>query len=131
MPSLAEVMALPEGVLLDVPSMTAGGEINVTVGGFTAGDMVRLVVASDPQVLGTAVASAAGSVTLSGAIPLDLSVGEHTLAVIDGDGSGFRQTITVTAAMLPATGSDSSLMFPAWLIALGLAVLLMSRRRVI
>ena len=130
-PSLAEVMALPEGVLLDVPLVTAGGEINVTVGGFTAGDMVRLVVASDPQVLGTAVANAAGSVTLSGAIPLDLSAGEHTLAVIDSDGSGFRQTITVTAATLPATGSDKSLMFPALMVALGLTVLLMSRRRVI
>ena len=130
-PSLAEVMALPEGVLLDVPSVTAGGEINVTVGGFTTGDMVRLVVASDPQVLGTAVANAAGSVTLSGAIPLDLSAGEHTLAVIDSDGSGFRQTITVTAATLPATGSDKSLMFPALMVALGLTVLLMSRRRVI
>jgi len=111
--------------------VTAGGEINVTVGGFTAGDMVRLVVASDPQVLGTAVANAAGSVTLSGAIPLDLSAGEHTLAVIDSDGSGFRQTITVTAATLPATGSDKSLMFPALMVALGLTVLLMSRRRVI
>ena len=130
-PSLAEVMALPEGVLLDVPSVTAGGEINVTVGGFTTGDMVRLVVASDPQVLGTAVADAAGSVTLSGAIPLDLSAGEHTLAVIDSDGSGFRQTITVTAATLPETGSDKSLMFPALIVALGLTVILMSRRRVI
>ncbi|MDB0005624.1 hypothetical protein N9E02_00125 [Ilumatobacteraceae bacterium] len=128
-PSLAEVMALPEGALLDSPLVIVGGVIELTIGGFTAGDSVRLVVASDPQVLGSAVADASGTVTVDGVIPLDLSPGEHTLAVIDGDGFGIRQTITVTGVMLPATGSGSSPMFPALLVALGVAVLLAGRRR--
>jgi LPXTG-motif cell wall-anchored protein len=73
---------------------------------------VQLVVASTPQVINSGYADARGAITLSGVLPAELSVGDHTLALYaPSSGHGLRQTITVTratadAAALPATGSD-------------------------
>jgi LPXTG-motif cell wall-anchored protein len=75
-------------------------------------EYVQLVVASTPQVINSGYADAQGAITLSGVLPTELSVGDHTLALFaPSSGRGFRQTIAVTqattgAAVLPATGSD-------------------------
>ena len=108
--------------------MLPGATFTATIGGFDAGDTVRLVVASDPQLLGSAVVDASGTVTVSGVIPLDLSAGEHTLAVIASDGSGFRQTIMVSSVVLPATGSTTPRV-PLALLLLGLLIIFTARRR--
>lgn len=128
-PSLAALLALPEAVLLDAPEVMVGSTVQVTVGGFTAGDTVRLVVASTPQVLGSGLADASGSVTLSGVIPVDLAPGDHTIAVIDAEGRGFRQTVTAFAASLPATGGSGSFSIGVMLIALGVAMTIAVRLR--
>ena len=130
-PSLAEVLALPTVMLLESPSVMVGGSVELSIGGFNSGDTVRLVVASDPQVLGSAIADGSGTVAVNGVIPLDLSIGDHTLAVIDSDGFGFRQTITVVGAVLPATGLGSTPTLPVLLVVLGIATLLGTRRRTI
>ena len=128
-PSLATLLALPRAMLLDTPEVMVGSTIEVTVGGFTAGDTVRLVVASTPQVLGSGLADASGSVTLSGVIPVDLAPGDHTIAAIDAEGRGFRQTVTAFAASLPATGGSGSFSIGVMLIALGVAMTMALRLR--
>ena len=128
-PSLATLLALPRAMLLDTPEVMVGSTIEVTVGGFTAGDTVRLVVASTPQVLGSGLADASGSVTLSGVIPIDLAPGDHTIAAIDAEGRGFRQTVTAFAVSLPATGGSGSLSIGVMLIALGVAMTIAVRLR--
>ncbi|MDA2952770.1 MAG: hypothetical protein O2940_07265 [Actinomycetota bacterium] len=130
-PSLGEVLALPEAVLMSSPSVLVGGSVELTVGGFVPGVTVRLVVASEPQVLGSGVAGADGSVALSGAIPVDLSPGEHTLAVIDENGFGFRQTITVSGAVLPVTGGGVPVMpvGPLLLVVFGVLAIAGTLRR--
>jgi hypothetical protein len=127
-PSFAALLALPEAVLLDTPEVMVGSTVQVTVGGFTAGDTVRLVVALTPQVLGSGLADASGSVTLSGVIPVDLALGDHTIAVIDAEGRGLRQTVTAFAASLPASGGSGSLSIGLMVLLLGALVVVASRR---
>jgi LPXTG-motif cell wall-anchored protein len=88
-------------------SLSAGTEFTITVGGFTPGEFVQLIVASTPQVIGSGFADAQGFVTLTGTIPVDLASGSHTLAVFaPASGAGFKQPITVSGLSLPATGSN-------------------------
>jgi hypothetical protein len=111
--------------------VVVGGTVGFTVGGFVPGVTVRLVVASDPQVLGSGLAGADGLVAVSGVIPLDLSPGRHTLAVIDENGVGFRQAIMVSGEVLPATGGvPVSPVVPLLLVVFGVLAMAGSRRRV-
>ena len=106
-PTLAVLEALPQAVLSTSP-MYLGGTIAATYTGFSPGETVQLVIASTPLVIGTAVANESGSVTVSGELPLTIGVGEHTVALYaPSSGTGFRQTVTTSAATLPATGSNA------------------------
>ena len=125
---MAEVMRLTVESLVSQRSVRTGDTVTIVSRRFAAGTRVRLVVASEPQVLGSGVAGADGSVTVSGVIPVDLSPGEHTLAVIDENGFGFRQTITVSGAELPATGGGVPVV-PLLLVVFGVLAMAGSRRR--
>jgi LPXTG-motif cell wall-anchored protein len=98
-------------------------------------EYVQLVVASTPQVINSGYADAQGAITLSGVLPAELSVGDHTLALFaPSSGRGLRQTIAVTqamtgAAMLPATGSDRRVLMWLGLGSLMLGVRLVRRPR--
>jgi len=108
-PALATVQALPAAptpIIADA-TISTGEEITVSFGGFTPFEFVQLIVASTPQVIGSGFANAQGVVTLSGNLPSNLASGNHTLAVFAPvSGVGFTQPITVSQALLPATGSD-------------------------
>ena len=83
-------------------------------------EFVQLIVASTPQVIASGYADTRGFVTLTGLLPSNLELGTHTLAVYaPKSGAGFRQTITVSQASLPKTGSN----VPA-LVLLALTVLM-------
>ena len=125
-PSIGDVLALPFARLLDIASVSVGGSVQVTIGGFDPGSTVWLIVASDPQVLGTEVADAAGSVTVRGVIPVGLAPGEHTLAVMDSAGTGLRQVIMVTGSILPVTGSGA-VWWPILIIVFGSLLLIAQR----
>ena len=127
-PTVAEVMRLTVESLVSQRSVRTGDTVTIVSRRFAAGTRVRLVVASEPQVLGSGVAGADGSVTVSGVIPVDLSPGEHTLAVIDENGFGFRQTITVSGAELPATGGGVPVV-PLLLVVFGVLAMAGTRRR--
>ena len=87
--------AAPTPLLLN-SAVATGGALTVTIGGFAPNELVQLIVASTPQVIGFATANAQGVVTLSGNLPEGLASGEHTLAVYAPvSGIGFSQPITV------------------------------------
>ena len=131
-PAESVVVALP---LANTPlvadnSFAAGGGVSITFSGFVPGEFVQLIVASTPQVIGSGYANAQGVVTLSGNIPAGLAVGNHTLAVYAPvSGIGFKQPISVEALTLPATGSSQRL-WPFMMILFGgVALIVVSRRR--
>jgi hypothetical protein len=108
-PSESVVVGLPRAETPLVPnnSLSTGGEITVTFGGFTPFEYVQLIIASTPQVIGSGYANAQGFVTISGNLPTTLGAGSHTLAVYAPvSGVGFSQPITVSQPRLPATGSN-------------------------
>lgn len=103
------VVGLPRAETPLVPgnSLSTGGEVTVTFGGFTPFEYVQLIIASTPQVIGSGYADAQGVVTISGNLPATLRSGSHTLAVYAPvSGVGFSQPITVSQPKLPATGSN-------------------------
>jgi hypothetical protein len=130
-PTQSVVVGLPRAETPLVPnnSLSTGGEITVTFGGFTPFEYVQLIIASTPQVIGSGYANAQGFVTISGNLPTTLGSGSHTLAVYAPvSGVGFSQPITVSQPRLPATGSndqDRLLMVALMLLVGGL---LMRRR---
>jgi hypothetical protein len=108
-PSQSVVVGLPRAETPLVPnnSLSTGGEVTVTFGGFTPFEYVQLIIASTPQVIGSGYANAQGFVTISGNLPTTLGSGSHTLAVYAPvSGVGFSQPITVSQPRLPATGSN-------------------------
>jgi LPXTG-motif cell wall-anchored protein len=74
------------------------------------------------------IANSRGVVSFTAVIPLTMSTGEHTIAIIDSSGNGWRQTIAVTQQLLPATGSDTTgLILFALLLLVGGLILVSSR----
>ena len=132
----ATISALPlaSRPLVANSSLTLGQPLTVSYGGFTPGELVQLIVASTPQVIGSGYANASGFVTLTGALPRNLSAGKHTLAIYAPvSKKGFRQPITVTTSQLPSTGSTNpsdTLLAAMYLIVLG-AGLVATRRRLV
>ena len=115
-PTLVVVEGLPAAPtpLLSNAGVATGGVVTVTIGGFAPNELVQLIVASTPQVIGFASANAQGVVTLSGNLPEGLASGQHTLAVYAPvSGIGFSQPITVespstTTTLAPSNTSPST-----------------------
>ncbi|MGA1362951.1 MAG: LPXTG cell wall anchor domain-containing protein, partial [Ilumatobacteraceae bacterium] len=128
-PSLAVINALPRALLSTTPMFT-GGKITVAYTGFTPGEIVQLIVASMPRVIGTGVAKASGSVTVTEILPSGLGAGKHTIALYAPiSGAGFRQVVSVSAATLPQTGSNSPPLVAGMMMVISGVVLMASRRR--
>jgi hypothetical protein len=130
-PAETVINALPQAILTSF-TITRGGNVSATQIGFTPGETVQLIVASTPRIIGTAVADQSGSVTITGVIPTDLEVGEHTLALYSpANGFGYRQSFTVGAVSLPATGTTTKTPLALTLLLLigGALVLTMNSRK--
>ena len=130
-PSESVVTGLPRAETPLVPdnSLSTGGEVTVTFGGFTPFEYVQLIIASTPQVIGSGYANAQGFVTISGNLPATLRSGNHTLAVYAPvSGVGFSQPITVSQPKLPATGSNDQDRLLVLALMLLVGGLLMRRR---
>jgi ELWxxDGT repeat protein len=76
--------------------------------GFNANELVLMVMASNPVVIGSTNADANGNVAITGVIPSNATVGNHTLALYAPvSGFGAKQAITVTNSV-PASESGGS-----------------------
>jgi uncharacterized delta-60 repeat protein/LPXTG-motif cell wall-anchored protein len=135
-PALSAVIGLPLATrpLVSNSSLSLGQSLTVSYEGFTPGELVQLVVASTPQVIGSGYANTSGFVILTGALPRNLSAGKHTLAIYAPvSKKGFRQPITITTSQLPATGATNPsdyLLTAMYLVVLGASLLVMRRRLV-
>ena len=105
--------------------------------GFAAHSTARIVLYSDPVVLGTAVANNLGNLTKGITLPAGLTPGVHVLVVTgvdpDGETHQIRMTFTVKApdrpGDLPTTGPDVTPLFVFGLGLVAAGLLLASRRR--
>ena len=110
-PAIAVVEGLPAAPtpLVSNSGVANGGVVTVTIGGFAPNELVQLIVASTPQVIGFATANAQGVVTLTGNLPEGLASGEHTLAVYAPvSGIGFSQPITVVSSSTTTTQAPTT-----------------------
>ena len=77
--------------------------------GFNANEMVLMVMASNPMVIGSANADANGNVAITGVIPSNATVGNHTLALYAPvSGFGAKQAITITVPTPESSGTTGS-----------------------
>lgn len=118
-----------------------GGTVTIGEGGFTAGELVHVVLYSEPQVLASARADAQGTLAIAVTVPDGTEPGEHTL-VLFGSSKVVKAPLTVlalpgqapgaTADTLPRTGSTSatgsSAALAALLVVAGTGLVAASRR---
>jgi hypothetical protein len=129
-PDAETIRRLPNAfpALLKDPKVAGGSLLSVTLPGFAPDELVYLLVASEPQVLGITRADAAGEVSLSGQLPTGLNGSVHTLAVFAPEsGLGFSQPIRVAAAVLPRAGSSVPI-FPLAVLSIALGLIAMTVR---
>jgi len=128
LPTLEVIDSLPLVQLVTSPVLNQGEALTISIGGFAPNSRVQAVIASSPQLVGQATTDSTGVATIDVAIPLDLTPGDHTLAIIDENGVGFRQVLQVTAQQLPATGGNSHLLLTVVVLITGAGLLLATRR---
>ncbi|GAA3859264.1 hypothetical protein GCM10022381_00020 [Leifsonia kafniensis] len=94
--------ALPLAAELSVSTIVAGGHVTVTGENFTPDGDVRIELHSDPVVLGTTKADAAGTVSFVATIPASTLAADHTIHLFDvlADTS-TSVPLTVTAVPTP------------------------------
>ncbi|WP_353112534.1 fibronectin type III domain-containing protein [Microbacterium sp.] len=88
----------PAAVTLDAKTVKAGGSVEVSGTGFTAGEELSMELRSEPVAIGTVTADADGAFSARATIPAATPAGEHTVAVVRADGTVVTAPITVQAA---------------------------------
>ena len=127
----------------DTTNLAGGTPFRVKGGGYAPGSQVTITIESNPIVLGTFTANAAGNIDVTVTIPLTgLAVGSHTIKATGTAPTGgtvvLSQTVSVTGVtqtpvtgQLPFTGAESRLPFVVGAALLGLGgVLYFAARRV-
>ncbi len=87
------------------PSVAPGGSITVTDTGWKAGSTETLTLHSTPVTLGTTTAKDDGSISKTVTIPVDTTLGTHTISVSGTDPSGKAATHSVTIEVSETEGS--------------------------
>ncbi|CAH0261854.1 hypothetical protein SRABI76_03508 [Microbacterium oxydans] len=85
-------------VTVDAASVAAGGQVTISGTGFGADAALRIELHSDPVVLGTATADAAGAFRTSVTIPVATEPGAHRIVVVGPGDVTVSAALTVTAA---------------------------------
>ena len=138
--------------MLSNTALRTGDTVNVLYRGFNPNEMVLLLLASNPVVIGSANADANGSVAITGVVPAATESGSHHLVLyspVSGFGASQAVTVSVTAptagglsstgsgtsgsvvdpATLPATGrNDVPAVFALFVLVSGLLALRLRRR---
>ncbi|MFZ9931086.1 MAG: ELWxxDGT repeat protein, partial [Ilumatobacteraceae bacterium] len=106
-PQLGSLLASLTAVtdIVSDSSLDPGESVTTLYTGFNANELVLMLMASNPVVIGSANADANGNVAITGIIPSSASAGSHTLALYAPvSGFGAKQSITINA---PGSGSGS------------------------
>ena len=89
------------------PALRTGDSLTVLYRGFNPNELVLLLLASNPTVIGSANADANGNVVITSVIPTGTTAGAHHLMVYAPvSGFGAAQAVTVTTS--PTTGISNS-----------------------
>lgn len=83
---------------LDATDVSAGGSVEVSGAGFTAGAELAIELRSTPVRVGTVAAGDTGAFRTAVTVPKDTEAGSHTLVVILPDGTEVTAPLTVTEA---------------------------------
>ena len=90
-------------------NLRRGDSVTVLYRGFNASEMVLLMLASNPVVIGSANADANGNVSITGIIPSSADIGNHHLVLYAPvSGFGASQAVTVAASASGGTTSANS-----------------------
>ena len=137
-PAPAPSAVTPVAPRVDVaePSLVAGAQQTISLGGFQPFEVVHGVLHSTPVDLGTVTADAEGVATFVFTVPAGLETGLHTVSMTGATGTVVEATFTVTAAAggpaLAYTGTDVvplAGLGGALVLAGATALLLLRRRR--
>lgn len=117
--------------------LARGQEITALYTGFNPGEIVLMMLASNPVVIGSANADANGNVAITGTVPSNATLGAHHIILYSPiSGFGAKQAVTVGATgsgvdpnMLPATGRGTNPALPAFVLMIIGVGLLLGRRR--
>ncbi|WP_146115407.1 NPCBM/NEW2 domain-containing protein [Microbacterium sp. MYb62] len=90
-------------VSLSASAVDAGETVQVSGSGFAAGESVRIELHSDPVLLTTVEADAAGAFAATVRIPADTATGPHRIVVTSASGITAEAALTVGAASGGAT----------------------------
>ncbi len=106
-----------------------GDALNVLYSGFNPNELVLLLIASNPVVIGSANADANGNVVFLTSIPAGTATGSHHLVVyapVSGFGASQAVTVTIPTPVAGTTGAvavDNPVVNPATLPATGRGVI--------
>lgn len=124
----------------NVSNLVPGDSVTTLYTGFNANELVLMLMASNPVVIGSANADANGNVAITGVIPSNATAGNHTLALYAPvSGFGAKQAITIALPFgtpnvdpntLPATGRGAHPSLLAYLLLIAGIGLLAGRRTV-
>ncbi|WP_308798501.1 family 78 glycoside hydrolase catalytic domain [Agromyces silvae] len=110
-----------------------GAQVLVEASGFEPGVQVRIELHSDPVLLATATASAAGVIAAYATVPAGLPAGQHTLVLVPvaADGGPGGGAVEVPANVIASTGFDAVVWIGAVIVLLlvGAAAVFFARRR--
>ena len=107
-----------------------GGTVGAVAYGFGASTPGELVIMSTPRLLGTFTTDANGAFIGQVTLPLDLVVGDHTVAIVTNQLAASLGVRIDPAATLPTTGASPNLgLIALWMSIIGVGVFVISRRR--
>jgi hypothetical protein len=109
-----------------------GGTVGAVAYGFGASTPGELVIMSmsTPRLLGTFTTDANGAFIGQVTLPLDLVVGDHTVAIVTNQLAASLGVRIDPAATLPTTGASPNLgLIALWMSVIGVGVFVISRRR--
>ena len=116
-------------------SAPVGGSVTATGSGFGPNTPVRAGLFSTPKIVGTATASAAGTVSISFLVPVGTDVGSHEIQLQGVNATGgahvLSATLTVRAGTLSRTGSNAGdlALYAFAMILLGVSLFSVTYRR--
>lgn len=97
----------PPVLTASVASAEPGQTLEVRAAGFSPGEVLAVELHSDPVLLGTATVDSAGNAVLAVTVPLDTTVGEHTLVGL-GRSSELVASVPLAVVAAPGPSPDPS-----------------------
>jgi len=94
-------------IALSDTTLVPGQTFTITAGTFLPGSTVTITFLSDPVNLGSAIASAVGTVSTQATTPVDAPLGAHTVQA-SGQSADGPLTLSASVTVVPAAGAGGA-----------------------